>query len=219
MGRSHASIKRTDEEEYVEEQPGGHRHRQRGAAVSSGMSTPWRVSGAALMLVAGVLAAVALAQKPNLTTPEGLWEDTRTGTAINRASQNVPFPDVNPATSHDWPLNNYDLANSRYAPLDQINTANVGSLAVRWLFHGGGGRSTPIVANGVMYLTTPSSVVAIDAATGRTVWSNTQASGTRGATYGDGTIYTANDVRVMALDARTGEFVQGVLVTRASPRC
>ena len=68
------------------------------------MSTPWRVSGAALMLVAGVLAAVALAQKPNLTTPEGLWEDTRTGTAINRASQNVPFPDVNPATSHDWPL-------------------------------------------------------------------------------------------------------------------
>ena len=58
MGRSHASVKRTEEEEYVEEQPGG--HRQRGAAVSSGMSTPWRVSGAALMLVAGVLAAVTL---------------------------------------------------------------------------------------------------------------------------------------------------------------
>ena len=34
-------------------------------------------------------------------------------------------------------------------------------------------------------------------------------SGTWGATYGDGTIYTANDVRVMALDARRGEFVQG----------
>ena len=159
----------------------------------------------AIAFVVGVAAAPARGQ--TALSPEELAADTAAGARLDRSIGFVPLPTVDPATSRDWPLHNLDPANSRYAGLDQINASNVTSLAVRWLYHTGSGRATPIVVDGVMYVTTSDSVVALDATTGRPVWRNTEASGTRGAAYGDGTIYTANDVRVMALDAKTGEFV------------
>src|SRR5256885_287864 len=60
----------------------------------------------------------------------------------------------------DWPLHNLDLAGSRFSPLDQINTANVRSLAPRWLFQTGvidgvSNQTTPVVVNGMMYVTDP----------------------------------------------------------------
>ena len=172
------------------------------------MPTATRRSVFTVLVALATGLSVVMAQRQTPMTPEELREDTTAGARLNRGGGVVPLPRVDGATSHDWPLNNHDLANSRYAPLDQINASNVGSLAVRWLYHGGSGRATPVVANGVMYLTTSESVIALDAATGRTVWSNTRASGSRGAVYGNGVIYVANDVRVMALDATTGEFVE-----------
>ena len=166
----------------------------------------WKLVAVASVL--GIALAPVSGQQTPLT-PEELLEDTARGARLNRAGGFVPLPSVDPATSVDWPRHNFDIANSRHAPLDQIDSSNVGSLAVRWLYHGGSGRATPVVANGVMYLTTPDAVVALDAATGRPVWRNARAAGTRGAAYAEGTVYTATDTRVMALDARTGEFVDG----------
>jgi quinohemoprotein ethanol dehydrogenase len=140
-------------------------------------------------------------------TPEELQADVSAGAQSGRSVGLAPVPRVDPATSHDWPLHNLDAANSRYAPLGQINSANVGSLAVRWLYHGNGG--APIVVDGLMYLTRRDGVVALNAATGRVVWRNGEAVGSRGAAHGDGTIYVAGGTSVMALDARTGEFVTG----------
>ena len=169
------------------------------------MSTRWIT-----IVAAGLLAlAVVPAGGQTRLTPEELAEDTVRGARMDRAGRFVPLPVVDLATSADWPRHNFDVANSRYAPLDQIDRSNVGSLAVRWLYHGGGGRASPVVAGGVMYVTTPDAVVALDAATGRPVWRNAQAGGTRGAAYGDGVVYAAVDTRVMALDARSGEFVPG----------
>ena len=37
----------------------------------------------------------------------------------------------------DWPSHNFDLSNTRYSPLDAINTTNAGSLAVTWSFDAG----------------------------------------------------------------------------------
>lgn len=159
----------------------------------------------ALIFIVGSTFAIAQRQAP--MTPEELQKDTAAGVRANRASRDVPLPNIDSATSHDWPLNNFDLFNSRYVPLDQIDASNVGSLAVRWLAETGSRGATPIVAHGVMYVTTADSVVALDAETGRTVWRNSQAGGFRGAVYGDGIIYTARDVQVMALDAETGDFV------------
>ena len=163
----------------------------------------------AAVAAGGLALAVSAAGGQTPRTPEELAADIARGARLARADAFVSLPSVDPATSADWPRPNFDVRNSRYAPLDQIDASNVRSLAVRWLHHSASGRAAPIVADGVMYLTTPDSVAALDAATGRPVWRNGEASGTRGATYGDGTIYTANDTRVMALDARTGEFMAG----------
>ena len=168
------------------------------------MSKRWPV-GTVVSLVVLCLAAVPARGQTQLS-PEQLQADVAAGARVNRTGAPVPVPTVDAATSHDWPLNNFDAANSRYAPLDQINAENVESLAVRWLYHGRGG--SPIVVDGLMYLTRPDRVIALDAATGRVVWRNPEAGGSRGAAYGAGTIYVAGDVRVMALDAKTGEFVK-----------
>jgi alcohol dehydrogenase (cytochrome c) len=63
----------------------------------------------------------------------------------------------------------------RYSALDQINTANVKNLAPVWVFQTGeytdGLQSTPIVVDGVMYISTArNQVFAVDAATGKVIW-------------------------------------------------
>ena len=123
----------------------------------------WKIVAVAAVLG---IALVPVSGQQTPLTPEELLEDTARGARLNRTGSFVPFPSVDPATSVDWPRHNFDIANSRHAPLDQINASNVGSLAVRWLYHGGSGRATPVVADGVMYLTTPNAVIALDAATG-----------------------------------------------------
>ncbi len=83
------------------------------------------------------------------------------------------------ATGGEWRTYGGDLGNTRYAPLDQINSGNFGKLQVAWRFktESLGPRpefnyeSTPLVANGVLYCTAGSrrAVVALDAKTGAPV--------------------------------------------------
>src|SRR5262245_44335357 len=145
-------------------------------------------------------------QKPGESlTPDELRRQTRTDLSIPLD----PLPKVDAATSRDWPLHNLDPANARYATPRQIDSSNVKSLAVRWLYHTRSSASSPIVVNGVMYVTTADSVVALNAATGRPIWTNSEAGSTRGAAYADGKVYVAKDSRVFALDAGTGRLVDG----------
>src|SRR5262249_6277567 len=122
----------------------------------------------------------------------------------------------------DWALHNLDLAGTRFSPLDQINTTNVKSLVPRWLFQHGvidgvSNQTTPVVVNGVMYVTDPrGSVYALDAATGHLVWTYdvTEKIGggakagyifrNRGVCYGDGVIYAGAGSFLFALDAKSG---------------
>src|ERR1700682_2276955 len=79
-------------------------------------------------------------------------------------------------TSPDWPLHNLDLAGSRFSALTLINTSNVTSLSPRWLFQHGivdgvSNQTTPVVVDGIMYVTDPrGSVYAVDAADGHLLW-------------------------------------------------
>ena len=67
---------------------------------------------------------------------------------------------------------NRDLAGSRFSPLTQVNTKNVGKLTEAWTFKlprhpssggiTGGYELTPIVVNGVMYITSVDTVVALE---------------------------------------------------------
>jgi quinohemoprotein ethanol dehydrogenase len=161
-------------------------------------------AGFALAAALGTFSTAVLTQQP--AAPRDLSpEELRASMGANRESGLVPLPTVNAATSTGWPLNNLDAKNSRHSSLTQITSKNVGSLAVRWLHHTRNAGSTPIVVEGVMYVSSPDSVFALDAATGRAVWTNTKVGASRGVAYGEGRIYVAKGTQVTALDAKTGE--------------
>ncbi len=125
-------------------------------------------------------------------------------------------------TTANWPLHNLDLAGSRYSTLDQINASNVKTLTPRWLFQYGiidgvSNQTTPVIVDGVMYVTDPrGGVYAVNAADGHLVWSfdvtNLIGGGrdagyifrNRGVAYAEGVVYTAAGSFLFALDAKTG---------------
>ena len=67
-----------------------------------------------------------------------------------------------------------NYAGWRYSELAQINTTNVAALAPAWIFQTrvlGTMETTPLVRNGIMYLTAPSNhAFAIDLRTGHSIW-------------------------------------------------
>ncbi|HEY7182437.1 MAG TPA: pyrroloquinoline quinone-dependent dehydrogenase [Blastocatellia bacterium] len=83
----------------------------------------------------------------------------------------------------DWPAYGRDPGGSRYSPLAQVNRENVNSLKVAWTYRTGAAdvkassgknaafEATPILVDGLLYLTTPySRVIALDPATGIEKW-------------------------------------------------
>ncbi|RPJ87441.1 MAG: pyrroloquinoline quinone-dependent dehydrogenase, partial [Acidobacteria bacterium] len=130
----------------------------------------------------------------------------------------------------EWPHYGHDPGGARFSPLTQINRSNVSKLAVAWTYHTGetalGNRDrafecTPIVVDGTLFASTPSSrVIALDAETGRERWVfDPQARSKkrdflqhRGVAYwqsADGrdkrVLYGTFDARLIALDAATGK--------------
>jgi alcohol dehydrogenase (cytochrome c) len=74
----------------------------------------------------------------------------------------------------EWPTYHGHLGGNRHSPLDQITTANVAQLAPKWTFPIPAGQNalqvTPVVVDGLMYVTAVNAVWALDARTGRQVW-------------------------------------------------
>ncbi len=72
----------------------------------------------------------------------------------------------------DWLTYNGNLNGNRYSDLKVINTSNVQNLGVKWIFPVDhfGLEVTPMVADGVMYITGPNQAIALDALTGRQIW-------------------------------------------------
>ena len=77
------------------------------------------------------------------------------------------------AASTDWLVHNHDYAGTRYSPLDEITAANASRLTPACMFQMGerdNFQTGPIVHNGVMYVTTMTATIALDAATCRVKW-------------------------------------------------
>ncbi|MGD8287805.1 MAG: PQQ-dependent dehydrogenase, methanol/ethanol family [Gemmatimonadota bacterium] len=77
-------------------------------------------------------------------------------------------------TPGNWLTYNGTYSSQRYSRLDQITSANVDDLELKWMLPNqvfGAWQSNPIVVDGIMYLTQrPNDVMAIDARTGRVFW-------------------------------------------------
>ncbi|MCS6987528.1 MAG: PQQ-dependent dehydrogenase, methanol/ethanol family [Sphingomonadaceae bacterium] len=121
----------------------------------------------------------------------------------------------------------------RHSRLKQIDTGNVSRLGVAWTYDlktGRGVEATPIVADGVMYVTSAWSVLhALDAKTGRELWVHDpqvdRAVGAkaccdvvnRGVAIRDGVVFLGVlDGRLQALDARTGKLLWSVMTVDPS---
>lgn len=122
--------------------------------------------------------------------------------------------------NENWILPGRDYANQRFSSLAQITPANVKKLVPKWIYQtgiAGTFQTTPLVADGVMYVTTPfSNVAALDARTGREIWryDHKLAPGyklccgpaNRGAALGEGAVLVATvDAHLVALDASSGK--------------
>lgn len=133
----------------------------------------------------------------------------------DRGAPRVAFGPPQPG---DWRTYNGSDSGNRYSPLTQITRANVGALAVKWVYpmpHFGL-EVTPLAADGVLYVTGPNQVVALDAETGRAVWtwSRPQTPGLVGdsrlgtnrgvALRGDAVFFVTDNARLVALDRATG---------------
>ena len=129
-------------------------------------------------------------------------------------------------SQRDWQVYNGDLKGTKYSELDQINRDNVDQLELVWRFQvddkGESLRSTiqcnPIVVDGVMYVTTPGQkAMALDALTGKALWSFDPHEGKRVLGYSRGLLYweDGDDKRIYvgasdyyyALNAKTGELI------------
>ena len=151
------------------------------------------------MRVAIALAALSLyAQSPPVTYERLLKADREPGNWLMYSN-----------TYNSW----------RFSRLDQIDTQNVKNLRVKWLFQGRHQEkfeTTPLVVDGIMYLTRPENdVFALDAETGRVLWTyshknpektyNCCGRVNRGlAILGNRLFMNTLDMHVIAIDAKSG---------------
>jgi lanthanide-dependent methanol dehydrogenase len=131
---------------------------------------------------------------------------------------------VSPVPNGEWTLPAGDYANTRFSPLDQINTQNVNNLKIIGTMSTGiphGHEGQPLVVNGTMYVVTPypNNLIALDLTKAGfpMKWKyeprpDPKSQGiaccdvvNRGASYGDGKIvYATLDNHIVAVDANSG---------------
>jgi PQQ-dependent dehydrogenase (methanol/ethanol family) len=121
----------------------------------------------------------------------------------------------------DWLTYNGSYSGNRYSPLGEITTANVGSLKLKWVFPIPyfGLETTPLEADGVMYVTGQNQVFALEARTGEALWrySRPASVGMMGdarlgtnrgvAILRDKVFFETDNAHLVALDRATGKMV------------
>jgi quinoprotein glucose dehydrogenase len=158
------------------------------------------------------------------------WGSLLVAVLVVLAASEQPVRVQQGARNGEWRFYGGDAGSTKYSPLDQINASNVKDLQViwRWKAENFGPRPdfnwevTPLMIGGVLYFTAGSrrDAVAVDAATGETLWMYRLDEGERGAravrTNNRGLAYWsdgASDSRILvispgfqlvALDAKTG---------------
>lgn len=145
------------------------------------------------------------------------------------ADLNVSFQRLKAADDEpqNWLTYWGNLRGTHYSKLASITPTNVGTLTGRWSFQFGGSviETTPLVVDGIMFVTGPrNNAAALDARTGRVIWrysrrlpadvhSHCTVMTNRGfAILGDRLYMATLDAHLVALDAKTGNLIWDVAV-------
>jgi alcohol dehydrogenase (cytochrome c) len=121
----------------------------------------------------------------------------------------------------EWTTYHGDYTGQRHSRLTQITPENVHQITLAWAFATGEGqiKATPIVSNGIVYVTAPDHVWAIDARSAHRIWHYAYPKnegfhiGHRGvAIYKDTVFYTTPDAHLVALDARDGKVKWNIVI-------
>lgn len=175
-------------------------------------SARWR--HAWCLTAAMAMVGAAQAQSPAKGSPEHI--------RVATAKVNEAFMKANTRQTADWPSYGLDYAETRFSRLNQINAGNVKDLGLVWSYNlesTRGVEATPLVVDGIMYVTASWSIVhAVDVRTGKRIWTydpKVPRDGgfkgccdvvNRGVALHEGKVFVASyDGRLIALDAATGQ--------------
>jgi PQQ-dependent dehydrogenase (methanol/ethanol family) len=99
----------------------------------------------------------------------------------------------------DWPTYSGNVSGNRHSPLDAINVQNVSQLRPEWI-HAlpyNGLETTPLVIDGVMYVSGPNQVYALDGRTGSQLWAYSRPRSTAAEISGDAAKGASRGVAVL----------------------
>jgi alcohol dehydrogenase (cytochrome c) len=129
---------------------------------------------------------------------------------------------------HNWLSYNGDYSGRRYSALREIGRLNVSQLQAQWVFHTGNASHlevTPVVVDGMMFVTAANDAYALDAQTGRAVWhyarpitegliDDASQHHNRGVGVWHTRVYMETDnAHLLCLDARSGHLIWDVAYT------
>jgi len=118
--------------------------------------------------------------------------------------------------NNQWSTVDGNLGNTRYSSLAQINSQNVTKLGAAWMSEKVGpapsSRAMPVIDNGLMFLTAPPNVYAVNINTGKIAWRYSPEPGgspdREGVAVGDGLVFVGlSNANLIALREDTGDLV------------
>src|ERR1044072_265817 len=152
------------------------------------------------------------------SAPSAAVSDTLPATALRPTTASPTQQELlaAPTNSTDWLLTNHDYAGQRFTDLKQITRQNVASLRPVWMYQAGDPNTfhtNPLVYRGVMYFTTATATIALDATNGKVLWRHDwRPKGKpgwavqRGVAIKDGIVVRGtHDGYLLALDATSGK--------------
>lgn len=163
-----------------------------------------------------------------MLNPTALLAQNSRTTSISTQIDVQPSHLASTPVAANWPSYNGDYTGRRYSALQEINASNVAQLRAQWVFHVPNSNRlevTPVVVDGIMFVTSANDAYALDAQTGRMLWhysrpltegliDDASQHHNRGVGIWHSRIYMETDnAHLLCLDARSGHLLWDVAYT------